>query len=165
MRRHLTIHRSPVWSALLALVAACFILVVPGKTSAENAEAALLAVGAISLLAGHRWGLLVMLAAHTALAARLVPVMFDPQLPGETGAAIGLVLASLVPTVAWSAALLPRLVHDLWPEGSARARTAGMVLTVALITASAIAPLLTSKAGEAGHRPGRTQSRVEVASR
>src|SRR4051812_39447629 len=83
VRRQLTMHRlssrmrrlGPAWAAVPALLGAIAALALPGTTSPASAEAAMLAVGAIALLAGHTWGLLVALSSHVPLVGRVWPAL------------------------------------------------------------------------------------------
>src|SRR5688572_27989981 len=117
--------RGPVWIAMPALGGAAAALLVPGASSTVMAGATLLAVGALAVLAGHTWGLMVVLPAHITLVGRLWPSLAlkgpthtDPVDLG-TGA-ITVVLVTALPALILSAMLLPRMVSNVMVNRSAR---------------------------------------------
>src|SRR5688572_32611132 len=115
------------WSiAVPALLASAAVMVVPGAANAAGAAgAACLALGALALLAGHTWGLLVLMPAHVALAGRFWPQVALAGTAQEplTVAALALVLVTMIPTVALSALAMPGIVATLLPERSSRVRS------------------------------------------
>ncbi len=125
----------PAWAAVPALMGATAALVLPGGTSAASAEAAMLAVGALALLAGHTWGLLVALSSHVPLVGHVWPSL--AMGPGSEGSvelgAVAIVLVTAVPVMVLSALLFPRLVAHLVPGASPRKHalaTAGIALVL-----------------------------------
>jgi hypothetical protein len=114
-----------LWSGFLALASSLAALLMPVGAGTVSAEAALLAIGALSALAGHRWGSLVILAAHVPLVGRCITLVGMP-LDVVSITAIALVIITLVPTVLWSMALVPQLMHEVRPNASVRWRSAGV---------------------------------------
>jgi hypothetical protein len=109
-----------------------------------SAEAALLAVGALALLAGHTWGLLVALSSHVPLVGRVWPSL--GSLGGAdhevAAGAVAVVLVTAVPVIVLSSLLFPRLIHHIAPRASERTQgllTAGLAVTLA---ASLVLPAL-----------------------
>src|SRR5687768_8505984 len=76
-----------LWVSLPALAGATAAVMVPGVSSTATAGATLLAVGGLALLAGHTWGLLVVVPSDLVLVGRLWPVLalYGPGQP-EGGA-------------------------------------------------------------------------------
>lgn len=85
------------WLGLTGLIAALAALPLP--THAHSPElAATLAIGSIALLAGHRWGLAVMVVAEIFLIGALWPLAFlvqPPSLPAQI--AVGVSVAGAIP--------------------------------------------------------------------
>jgi hypothetical protein len=120
-----------------ALVGSIAALALPGTTSAASAEAAMLAVGALALLAGHTWGLLVVVSSHVPLVGRLWPALAHghADLHGTGPAsALAVVLVTALPALMLAGLLLPHVVETALPQGSPRTRglvTAGLALALA----------------------------------
>jgi hypothetical protein len=147
----LTMRQKRLWSGFLALASSLAALLMPVGAGTVSAEAALLAIGALSALAGHRWGSLVILAAHVPLVGRCITLVGMP-LDVVSITAIALVIITLVPTVLWSMALVPQLMHEVWPNASVRWRSAGVTCIVLLLSMALVAPAL------ADHRPQRGET-------
>jgi len=85
-----TERRREVWVAVTALIAACAALPLPSH--AHSAElAAVLAIGAVAALAGHRWGLAVVVLAEVALVASVWPLAIlarPPSVPAQIAVAV-----------------------------------------------------------------------------
>jgi hypothetical protein len=120
--RHSRTKRGATWVGVPALAGAVAALAIPGTTSAMSAEAALLAVGALALLAGHTWGLLVALSSHVPLVGRVWPSLGAAAEPGREMAtgAVAVVLVTAIPVIILSTLLFPRLIAHLAPRASAR---------------------------------------------
>src|SRR5688572_15076757 len=109
----------PLWVALPALGGAIAALMVPGASNTATAGATMLAVGALALLAGHTWGLIVVVSSHITLVGRLWPALalVGPGHSLEGGmlgaATISVVLVTALPAIGLSAILLPRMVGHL----------------------------------------------------
>lgn len=137
--------RGPIWICLPALAGACAALLVPGATGTTAAGAALLAVGAIALLAGHAWGLMVSIPSHVTLVGRVWPslTMGSPTGSSTTAAAVAVVLVTALPALALTAVVLPQIarhlfgdrprrVHGVFVAGSATALIASLILPALL---------------------------------
>jgi hypothetical protein len=124
-------------------------MLVPGSGGPPAAGAACLAVGALALLAGHTWGLLVVVPAHVVLVGRLWPTIAlsgaSVATAGET-LAVAVVLATLVPTLAFSAFTLPAVVGHLLPERTRRARSLVVAVGALALAAALVLPALTTPA-------------------
>jgi hypothetical protein len=138
----------PLWVALPALGGAAAALLVPGASATANAGATMLAVGALALLAGHTWGLLVVVPSHLTLVGRLWPALALSG-PGHAAAggdlgtgAIAVVLATALPALILSAVLLPRLVGHLLSDRSPRTRALTVAAAAVLLAASLVLPAL-----------------------
>ena len=124
-----------------ALGGAAAALVVPGASSTANAGATLLAVGALAMLAGHTWGLMVVVPSHLSLVGRLWPAFAlggpaDAAAGGQLGSgAIVVVLLTALPALTLAAILMPKMVNHLLVGKSPR--TQGLVVAgVALLLAA-----------------------------
>jgi hypothetical protein len=135
-------------------------MVIPGSTSGStSAGAVCLAVGALALLAGHSWSLLLLVPAHVAMAGRLWPQVAiagsgDP-LPIV---ALSIVLVTMIPTVALSAMAMPQIVATLLPDRSPRVRSlivaaGALSLALALILPAFLAPPARSGNAVASAKP------------
>ena len=62
---------SPWWVSVSALLGAGAALALPGPTGPATAIASVLIIGALALLAGHTWGLLVVTSANVLLIGHL----------------------------------------------------------------------------------------------
>ena len=135
----------PLWVSLPALAGATAALMVPGVSSTATAGATLLAVGALALLAGHTWGLLVVVPSHLVLVGRLWPVLalYGPGQP-EGGAmgtvAVAVVLVTALPALGLSAVLLPRIVGHLLVDRSPRMQSFVVAGAAALLAAAMVLP-------------------------
>lgn len=133
--------RGPIWISLPALAGACAALLVPGQASTTAAGAALLAVGAIALLAGHAWGLMISIPSHVTLVGRVWPSLAagTPAGSSATAAAVAIVLVTALPALALTVVVLPQIAthvlgeqrrraHGLFVAGAAVALIAALVL-------------------------------------
>ena len=138
----------PAWAAVPALLGALAALALPGTTSPATAEAAMLAVGALALLAGHTWGLLVALSSHVPLVGRIWPAVTHVNVnaasaSGDTtvaAGAIAVVLVTAVPVVILSMLLFPRLVALLVPGASPRTQAWATIAVAIALGASLVLP-------------------------
>lgn len=121
-------------------------MAVPGLSSTASAEATMLVVGALALLAGHTWGLVVVVASHVPLVGHTWPslVAYGPggTAPGgDAGAgAIAVVIVTLLPTLALGALLLPRVVGHLLDGKSPRTKAFCVAGGSLLLAASLVLP-------------------------
>src|SRR5688572_25238700 len=91
--------KTAAWLSIPGLVGALAALTLPGAASTTAAGAALLAVGAIALLAGHAWGLSVSIPSHVTIAGQLWPSLAHDG-PATSFAPIAVVLITALPAVA-----------------------------------------------------------------
>lgn len=138
----------PWWVALPALGGASAALVVPGLSSTATAGATLLAVGALALLAGHTWGLVVVVPSHLTLVGRLWPALALSG-PGHTppggpigSGAIAIVLVTALPALALSGVVLPHVVDHLLEGRSPRVQALTVAAVALLLAASLVLPAL-----------------------
>jgi len=138
---------------------------VPGAANGSSAAGAvLLAVGALALLAGHMWGLLVLVPAHVALAGRLWPqVALAGAGDAMPIAALAVVLVTMVPTVALSAVAMPGIVATLLPERSPRVRSLVVACGALCLAAALIVPAMTTRVPRRGVQADRTAQTAEGA--
>lgn len=131
-----------LWTAVPALVAAVAALVVAAAGSPAPAEGAMLAVGALALLAGHTWGNLVVVAAHVPLVGHLTFSTLPsaggalPEHPLIAAVALGLAAVALLPTLVFAGPAAPATLAQL--SGGALSHTRATV-AVGLVF---VAPLL-----------------------
>ena len=135
----------PLWVSLPALFGAIAALAVPGVSSTATAGATVLAVGALALLAGHTWGLLVIVPSHLVVVGRLWPV-FALYGPGHADSlsigsgAVAVVLLTALPSLALSVVLLPRIVGHLLIDRSPRTQNCVVAGAAALLAAALVLP-------------------------
>jgi hypothetical protein len=140
MARQLTMRgRIGLWVGLPALTGAVAALALPGTTSAATAEAAMLAVGALALLAGHTWGILVVVTSHVPLVGRVWPALAGAPDTASAGA-VAIVLVTALPTILLAWQLLPRVIEQVLPGRSARARGLVTAAMAAGLFASLVLP-------------------------
>jgi hypothetical protein len=146
------------WSiALPALVGACAAMVTPGAGGTTGAGATCLAVGALALLAGHTWGLLVLVPAHVVLVGRLWPAVALPAAgAAEAGstAAIAVVLVTALPTLALSAVALPAIIAHILPDRTARGRSFLVAAGALALAAALIVPAVVESSRRSVHDRG-----------
>ena len=135
--------RGSTWICLPALAGAVAALLVPGATSTTAAGATLLAVGAIALLAGHAWGLLVSIPSHVTLVGRVWPALTVSSVDGSpaTAAAVAVVLVTALPALALTAVVLPQIAgHLVGEDASPRARTLVVAASAVALAAALVLP-------------------------
>jgi hypothetical protein len=128
------------WSVCVTAVAgAGAAVLLPDTSGTTAAGAALLAVGALALLAGHTWGLMVTIPAHLTLVGRLWPNLSLATIDRSSlrAAATALVLVTALPALALAASVLPQIAQHLLPDATRRAR-AVVVAGAALALAAAL---------------------------
>ena len=128
-----------LWTAVPALVAAVAALVVAAAGSPAPAEGALLAVGALALLAGHTWGNLVVVAAHVPLVGHLT----FSTLPSAGGALPEhplIAAVALLPTLVFAGPAAPATLAQLSGGALSHARATvavGLVFVAPLLAVAA----------------------------
>jgi hypothetical protein len=143
MRRQLTMRsgEGPSWVCLSALIGAAAALALPGASGTTAAGAALLAVGALALLAGHTWGLMVSIPAHITLVGRVWPELTHAAaLATVREAAIAVVLVTALPALALTVVVLPEIARHLVPERSPRMRAVFVAGSALALAAALILP-------------------------
>jgi len=106
------------------------------------AGATLLAVGALALLAGHTWGLMVSIPAHLTLVGRIWPQLSLAAASASAwrAAATALVIVTAIPALALAAVVLPQIARHLLPGGTPRARRLLVAGTATALAAALILP-------------------------
>jgi hypothetical protein len=132
-----------LWFAISALAATGAALALPGPTGAPTAIASVLAVGALALLAGHTWGLLVITIADIALLAHVWPLLaFGASGPPLDHLAAAAALVTALPALAFLGVALPALVDTILDAPSARMRSAAVTACAIGAAVTLILPAL-----------------------
>lgn len=137
---------APGWMAIPALLAAGAALSLPGPTGQEAGIASILAVGAIALLAGHRWGLFIAAVAAVGLLGKVWPIVAAPGTSAWGLVAAWAAIATAVPGVVLFFAALPRIVELAIGRREGRVHRAGTVAFAVAAAAWLLAPGLTTSA-------------------
>lgn len=133
--------RAPSWVWLSGIVGAGAALSLPGTSGTSAAAASLLAVGALALLAGHAWGLLVAIPAHITLVGRLWPELVHTMDHGAWSAtAIAVVVITALPALALATGVLPALASHLLPDRTGRTRAVFVAGTATALAAALVLP-------------------------
>ena len=130
-----------IWLTFPGLAGALAALFVPGATSPTAAGGALVAMGALALLAGHAWGASVSVPSHVALAGHVWPDMASAPSPA-TRAAIVIVLVTALPALALLRGVLRETATDLVGERRPRARNLFLAIAAAGLVAALVLPAL-----------------------
>ena len=117
-------------------------MLLPAMSGTAAAGAALLAVGAIALLAGNAWGLMVSIPAHLTLVGRIWPqlAMAGGKVGAVHAAASAIVIVTAVPAIVLAAVVLPQLARHLVPGGTPRVRSLLVAVAAAALAAALILP-------------------------
>lgn len=139
--------RGPIWISLPALAGACAALLVPGQASTTAAGAALLAVGALALLAGHAWGLMVSIPSHVTLVGRVWPALTTgsaQDLAGSsaTAAAVAIVIVTALPALALTTVVLPQIAEHVLGEERRQAQRVFVAGSALALAAALVLPAL-----------------------
>lgn len=137
----------PLYVVLPALGGASAALLVPGVSGAATAGATLLAVGALAILAGHAWGLFVVLPSHLTLVGRMWPSvnhLHDHHISSLGTGAIAVVLVTALPALALSAILMPRITRHFMGRYAPRRQAAIVGVTALALAAAIVLPALAS---------------------
>lgn len=130
--------------AVSGLAGALIALAMPTAILQSAEIPVVLAVGALALLAGHAWGLLVVALADALLIGALWPVLAFPEAHGAV--AVGLATGALLATVPGLLQLgrtVPRTVELLvGSSASQRLRSTGVACCTALIAVWLVLPVL-----------------------
>jgi len=117
---------SPWWVSVSALLGAIAALALPGPTGPATAIASVLVIGALALLAGHSWGLLVVAAANLLLVGHVWPVLAFEGASTLGYVAASTALVSALPGLTRLGVAMPALVDVVLDRPSERARSAGV---------------------------------------
>lgn len=132
------------WVAVSGLLGALFSLALPASILQSSEIPVVLAVGALALLAGHSWGLLVVALADALLIGGLWPVIAfpDAHTSGQVVLTTGALLAT-VPGLLQLGRALPRTVElVVGSRASHRLRSAGVACSAAFIAVWIALPIL-----------------------
>jgi hypothetical protein len=133
----------PTWVCASALAGAGAALLLPGATGSTSAGAALLAVGALALLAGHAWGLLVSIPAHVTLVGRVWPQLAHAStMATAREAALAVVLVTALPALALTVVVLPEIARHLVPQDAPRVRRLVVAAAALALAAALVVPAL-----------------------
>jgi hypothetical protein len=130
--------------AIPALLAAGAALSLPGPTGQVTGIASILAVGAIALLAGHRWGLFIAAAAAVGLLGKVWPIVAAPGTSAWGLVAAWAAIVTAVPGVVLFFSSLPRIVELAIGRRDGRVHRAGTVTFAVAAAAWLLAPGLTT---------------------
>ncbi len=142
MAQHLTKREWIQFIAISALLASLAALAVPGPSSNVTEIAATLALGAIALFAGHRWGLLIVGAADVLLLGHVWPLLVFGNATGWTWAIAGAVLACAIPGLLFITVIIPRTVDLVLGPHSEWAHSAGVTCCALLLAVGVLLPAL-----------------------
>jgi hypothetical protein len=115
----------------------------PGPAGTTAAAAALLAVGALAVLAGHTWGLLVSVPSHVTLVGRVWPTLGDATTAStpQVGAT-AIVLVTALPAMALIAFVLPQMARHLFPDRAPRTRALIVAASAMMLAAALVVPAI-----------------------
>lgn len=138
-------HASLVF-ALLALLSAGSAMALPGPAGDITGFSAVLFVGAIALLAGHAWGILVVAAAEVLILGKAWPIVSDlitsGGLTSHAGAAALVTTLSALPGLALFVVTLPFMMEVIIGEKDSRIQRPGEVVSSLAAAAWLLQPLL-----------------------
>lgn len=119
--------------AILALLSASATMAIPGPGSDLTGFSSVLIVGALALLAGHAWGILVIAAAEVLIVGEVYPIvikMISIHPVDSFGVATSLVaIATALPGLVLFAATLPYTVEVVIGEKGSRAQQPAELFT------------------------------------
>lgn len=128
--------------AAAAMIGALAAMALPAGLAYTPEIAAILAVGAIALMAGHAWGLLIVALADVVLVGKIWPVVLLQADATTGGVAAAIALAGALPGLAIVSRTLPGTVEVVMGTSDPRRRSLGMTLGVALMAAALLVPAL-----------------------
>ncbi len=135
-------YRNPaIWVAGTGLLGAIAVMLLPGELGQSPEIAAVLAVGALALMAGHKWALLIVALADAMLVGRVWPVIAFPDNQSSLAVVIAMVaLLAAVPGMVQLGRTLPRTVDVIIGTKSPRIHSAGVLCGSVLLAAWVVAP-------------------------
>ena len=138
-------HSSLVFT-LLAFLSASSAMAMPGPSSDITGFSSVLFVGAIALLAGHAWGILVIAAAEVLILGKAWPIVSDMITTGglssHTGATALIATISALPGLALFAVTLPFTIEVIIGAKDSRIQRPGEVVSSLAAAAWLLRPLL-----------------------
>ncbi|MCP4449538.1 MAG: hypothetical protein GY811_30025 [Myxococcales bacterium] len=134
--------------ALLALVSASSAMALPGPAGQLTGFSSVLLVGALALLAGHAWGVLVIASAEVLILGNAWPIVsriitHSETPPGLGGAAAIITTLSALPGLVLFAATLPFMVEVVIGRKDTVVQRPGEILSATAATAWLLQPLAT----------------------
>ncbi len=115
------------WLAVLAILTAISAMAIPRSATQVTEIATVLAVGGLALLAGHRWGLLVVATADVMLLGKLWPLLVFRELEvGRAVFAAQVALIGALPGLLLTIRTLPSTFDLVAGPQSLRLRTNGL---------------------------------------
>jgi hypothetical protein len=135
-------YRNPaIWVAGTGLLGAILVMLLPGTLGQSSEIAAVLAVGALAMLAGHKWALLIVALADAMLVGRVWPVIAFPEHQSSVAVAIAMfALLAAVPGLVQLGRTMPRTVDVIIGTRSPRVHSAGVLCSSLLLAAWVVAP-------------------------
>jgi len=140
-------HHANLVFALLALLSAASAMVLPGPAGQLTGFSSVLLVGALALLAGHAWGVLVIASAEVLILGKAWPIVSSIITSGEpvsglgSAAAIVTTLAAL-PGLVLFAATLPFMVEVVIGRKDSAGQRPGELLSTAAAAIWLLQPIL-----------------------
>jgi len=132
----------PWWVALPAIAAAAAALALPGPTGSAAAIASVLSLGALALLAGHTWGMLVVAMADVLLLGHVWPVLAFSDGPLATHWAAAATLACTLPGLTLLGVAIPALVDVVLGDPGHRMHRVGVTVGSLALAAAVVLPAL-----------------------
>lgn len=123
MGRQLDLGPASVWVGLTALVGSVAAIALPGAASQVTGIAVILSVAALAMLAGHRWSLIIIVAAQIMMLGEVWPIAFHPS-STWVGAAAMIATLSALPGLVLLRKTVPTTVELFAGERSGRVNTA-----------------------------------------
>lgn len=146
MTRILRWRHANVVFALLAILCAGSAMALPGPAGDITGFSSVLVVGAIALLAGHAWGILVIAAAELLVVGKAWPIVTDLITTGDlnslAGATAVLTTVAALPGLALFVVTLPFMVEVIVGEKDSRAQRPAEVLSCMAAVVWLAKPLL-----------------------
>jgi hypothetical protein len=132
--------------ALLALLSAGSAMALPGPAGDITGFSSVLFVGAIALLAGHAWGILVIAAAEVLILGKVWPIVSELSTTGElashAGAAAIVTTLGALPGLALFVVTLPFMVEVIIGAKDSRVQRPGEVVSSLAAVAWLLQPIL-----------------------
>ncbi len=132
--------------ALLAILCAAAAMALPGPAVDITGFSSVLLVGAIALLAGHAWGILVIAAAELLVVGKAWPIVTDLITNGDLGSLAGatalVTMVAALPGLALFVVTLPFMVEVIVGEKDSRAQRPAEVLSCVAAVAWLASPLV-----------------------